>query len=317
MPPFPESWGGRRYHSISQAYQKRFGRKVHKLALSVSQSCPNRSSEIGACVFCDEWGSAGIYVRPELSVAAQIAAYKAGMKDRFRTQGFLAYFQPYTNSFTRTKDLEVQLRAALQDPEVLGLIIGTRPDCLNKSLFPLLAELAQETYVCVELGVQSYEDPALAFLNRGHGAAESTEAVLRLKEVPGLEVGVHLIFGLPQEGDPEILFAAQETNRLGVDNVKLHNLHVLKNTPLETLYRQGGFVPLELEEYARRVVLFLEHASPTLAVGRLAAKASREEELVAPAWTAQKMPPINRIEGMLKSQNTWQSRLWTPEARWT
>ncbi|MDT8445705.1 MAG: TIGR01212 family radical SAM protein [bacterium] len=315
MPALPEAWGGKRYYTVGEHYKRRFGRKVFKIALSVSQSCPNRQNDVGACVFCDEWGSAGIYVRPQLDLSAQMEQYKEGMKKRFKAQAFLAYFQPYTNTFARTKELEAQIRLALADPEVLGVILGTRPDCLNQSLFDLLRDLQKETYVSVELGVQSFDDAALTFLNRGHDAAQAIRAIERLKTETQVEVGVHLILGLPEEKETQVVAAAQRINQLQVDDVKLHNLHVLKNTPLEALYNQGQFLPLELEDYASSAVTFLEHLSPQVALGRLAAKATRAEELIAPAWTAEKMRPIRVIEQLLESRQTFQGRL-CPEAPW-
>jgi len=314
MRDLPESFHGLRYRSIGNHYKERFGHRVQKIALSVSQSCPNRLSDIGACVFCDEWGSAGIHVRAEMELKDQLKNYKEGMRDRYPTHHFLAYFQPYTTTFERSKQLESQINIALADPDVEGVILGTRPDCLNKSLLSMLEELAKKTYVCVELGIQSFNDEALVYLNRGHNVQTAIEGMHKLKALDNVEVGVHLIFGLPGETDVDTLAAVKQVNDLKFDNVKLHNLHVLKNTPLELAYNKGEFVPWEMDRYTDAVVLFLEHCAPEIAISRLAAKATRSEELIAPEWSSKKMLPINAIEKKLQLAGTWQGCKYIPSA---
>ena len=310
-PPSPELWQNRRYFSIGAQYKARFGTRMQKIALSVSQSCPNRLSDIGACLFCDEWGSAGVHVRPDLELMNQVQQYKKGMQARYNATQYLAYFQPYTTTFSRTQQLEAQIRLVLKDPDIKGIILGTRPDCLNASLLKLLHQLSQETYVAVELGIQSFDDSGLIFLNRGHDAQCAIEGVHKLKELKQVDTGVHLIFGLPGETDEDTYFAVEKINQLQVDNVKLHNLHVLNNTPLADLYRSGSFRPWDLQRYIQAVVLFLEHCSPQVAFSRLAAKATRFEELIAPAWTAEKMRPINEIEKRLLETQSWQGKQYT------
>ncbi|OGG96330.1 MAG: TIGR01212 family radical SAM protein [Candidatus Lambdaproteobacteria bacterium RIFOXYD2_FULL_50_16] len=295
---------------MGQYYQERFGKKTYRLALSMGGSCPNRDSAIGACSFCDEWGSAGFYVRPQLSIATQIEQYKTGLIRRFKPEAYLAYFQPYTNSFGRTEALAPLLEEALAAPEVIGLILGTRPDCLSSSLFPLLEGfIAAGAYVSIELGIQSFDEQALKFLNRGHGAAACLEGLKKVAAHPKIDLGVHLMFGLPGETDQKLIETAHRLNDSGVSLVKLHQLHVLKNTPLEALYLKGEYQPLELDEYARKVTLFLEQLDPKIALGRLAANASHVEELVAPLWSGEKMRPINHIEKYLERHSARQGRL--------
>jgi hypothetical protein len=170
------------------------------------------------------------------------------------------------------------------------------------------AEIAQKYYLSVELGVQTFDDEQLLFLSRGHDSASSLKAIRKLKTVSGVNLCVHLMFGLPGETDQQIRETAEILSAHGVDGVKLHNLHVLRNTPLEKLYRESRFVPLELEEYTRKVSIFLENLSPEIAVHRLAAVASRWDELIAPAWTREKMRPTQFIDDYLATKNTWQGR---------
>ena len=171
---------------------------------------------------------------------------------------------------------------------------------------------AREHYLSVELGVQTLDDTQLQFLARGHDSACSLAAIRKLKALPDVNLCVHLMFGLPGETDAQLRKTAELLSERGVDGVKLHNLHVLQNTPLEQLYRQGEFAPVGLEEYSRKVAVFLEHLAPGIAIHRLAAVASRWDELVAPEWTREKMRSTQFIEDHLAAANTWQGRLWPP-----
>ncbi|MET0088135.1 MAG: TIGR01212 family radical SAM protein [Sedimenticola sp.] len=300
------------YYPISRYYRERFGEKVYKVSVSVAESCPNRQSRgrLQPCVFCDEWGSAAYHLERDLSLAEQIRVNRDRIAKRYKAEKFLVYFQSYTNTFDRVEHLRERFNLALARKGVCGLVVGTRPDCLPARMMSLLRETHEKAYVMVELGVQSFFDHQLLFLQRGHDAACSLNAVRRLHEESGVDIGIHLIFGLPGETDEQIVRTAGIVNGLPVSNVKLHNLHVLANTPLETLYRRGEFVPLELEEYARRVVLFLKHLSPRIAVQRLAAVASRWDELVAPEWTRGKLRPTQIIEQTLAREGGCQGEYY-------
>ncbi|MCG8426700.1 MAG: TIGR01212 family radical SAM protein [Chromatiales bacterium] len=289
------------YFPISAYYRRLFGEKVYKVSVSIAESCPNRqpNGKLLPCVFCDEWGSAAYHLERDRDLVEQIQINRDKIARRYRSKKFLVYFQSYTNTFDRVERLSERFDIALAQEGICGLVVGTRPDCLPARVMPLLRETHERSYVMVELGVQSFFDPHLLFLQRGHDAQRSLTAVERLHQEAGVDIGVHLIFGLPGETDAQIVETAEIINSLPVSNVKLHNLHVLKNTPLETLYQRGEFKPLELDEYSRRVVLFLQHLSPEVAVQRLAAVASRWDELVAPEWTREKLRPSNMIEQRL------------------
>jgi len=304
----------RPYFPISRYYQQRFGQKVYKISVSIAESCPNRqpNGKLLPCVFCDEWGSAAYHEERDRSLVDQINIHRARIEKRYRAKQFLVYFQSYTNTFDRVQQLEKRFDIALEQEGVVGLVVGTRPDCLPKRVMPLLKEVHEHAYLMVELGVQSLYDHHLNFLQRGHNAERSIDAIHRLAEESGVAVGVHLMFGLPGEQDDEIIATAERLNSLPIDNVKLHNLHVLTSTPLELMYQAGEFQPIELEEYSRRVVLFLRHLAPHIAVQRLAAVASRWDELVAPAWTKEKLRPSGFIEQQLLTQGYRQGDLYTP-----
>ena len=298
------------YYPISQYYRERFGEKVYKVSVSIAESCPNRTSngKLLPCVFCDEWGSAAYHLERDKDLESQIRVNRDKIARRYRANKFLVYFQSYTNTFDRVTQLKERFEIALSQEGVCGLVVGTRPDCLPARVMPLLRETHEQRYVMVELGVQSFFDPHLLFLQRGHDAACSLKAIERLHQETGVDIGVHLIFGIPGETDEQIVETARIINNLPISNVKLHNLHVLNNTPLETLYNMGEFQPLELDEYARRVMLFLQYLAPHIAVQRLAAVASRWDELVAPEWTREKLRPSNLIEQQMRMNNAWQGQ---------
>lgn len=312
LPDEETPWQGRRYFPVSQYFKQRFGEKTGKISVSVAQTCPSRQGVegVGSCIFCDEWGSAAYHLERDNSLLEQIRNNRIHVQRRLRAKKFLVYFQAYTNTLGHVAALGQHFKMALSEPYVVGLVVGTRPDCLPKRIFPLFQEICDSSYLMVELGVQSFFDDQLNFLRRGHSIQCSIDAVYKLHEQTDADVGVHLMFGLPDETDEHIIETALRVNRLPVSNVKLHNLHVLHKTPLAELYAQGRFRPLELDEYARRVILFLRHLSPDVAVQRLAAVASRWAELVAPQWTREKMQPILYIEDLMTQAGCIQGDLY-------
>ncbi|MDX2507077.1 MAG: TIGR01212 family radical SAM protein [Gammaproteobacteria bacterium] len=308
--PSFSQWGNHRYFPISQFYKNRFGEKVYKVSVSIAETCPNRqpNSRMPLCVFCDEWGSAAYHLERDKSLREQISTNRDKIAQRYRANKFLVYFQSYTNTFDRISELEQRFDIALDEDNIQGIVLGTRPDCLPSRVLPLLKKTHEAHYVMVELGLQSFFDHHLTFLQRGHDARRGYDAIQKLYEHTGVDTGVHLIFGLPDETDEEIIQTAQIINELPVSNVKLHNLHVLTKTPLAEMYQQGKFLPVELDVYIEKVTLFLQHLSPTVAVQRLAAVASRWDELIAPEWTREKMRPTQKIEDRLNELDIWQGK---------
>jgi hypothetical protein len=304
-----------RYLPLSRVYRERFGCKVYKLPVSIAGSCPNREGMRGMrpCIFCDEWGSAAYPEHAARPLREQLRLNGERIRERYGAERFLVYFQAYTTTFARVRNLAAMFEEALAAPGVAGLVVGTRPDCLPPAVLALLADLARTHYVSVELGVQTLDDAQLRWLARGHTREQSLRALSALAERPALDVCVHLMFGLPGETEPQLRETAGELSRRGVAGVKLHNLHVLRGTPLEDEYRAGAFAPATLETYAERVVAFLEALSPRIAIHRLNAVAARWEELVAPDWAREKLRPTEAIRGLLRERDTWQGRLYVEE----
>ncbi len=305
-----KGWLGLPYHTISEHYNKLFGEKVYKIPVSVVDDCPNRRGLKGmqTCVFCDVWGSAANAESLSMELRTQIEKYQSQVSARYKAKAFLIYFQAYTNTFTKVSALRHNFDVALSYPWVKGFTVGTRPDCLSKAVLDLWQEYHEKSFVAVELGVQSFFNDQLEFMRRGHTAEASLEAIHKIAENTNVDLGIHLIFGNPGETDEHIIKTAEIVNTLPITNVKLHNLHVLKQTPLEEIYHRGEFAPIDRETYAHRVELFLQHLSPRFALHRLAAYSSRWEELVAPEWTKDKMGTHQYIIDHLRAKKSYQSQ---------
>lgn len=305
-----KGWRGLPYKTIADHFQQLFGEKVYKIPVSVVDDCPNRRGLKGmqTCVFCDEWGSAARKESLQMNLDDQIIKYQKHIEAKYKAKSFLVYFQAYTNTFTKLNQLREHFKIANSYPFVKGFIVGTRPDCLSKGVLDLWQEFHEKSYVGVELGVQSFFDDDLDFMRRGHCREQSLSAIKKIKQETNVDLGIHLIFGSPNETESRIIETAQIINELPITNVKLHNLHVLKGTPLEVMYAEKAFVPIERDLYADRVALFLEHLRPNIAVHRLAAFASRWDELIAPKWTGDKMGTHQFIIDRLREQKSYQSK---------
>ncbi len=305
-------WEGLPYNPISQHYKSVFGHKVYKVPVSIAETCPNREGLIDGmkvCNFCDVWGSAAYPEMQKDSLKDQIAKSRLRVSGRTNAKNFLIYFQAYTTTYSRVQELRVAFEEAILSEDVLGFVVGTRPDCISDALFDLLNEYAEKKYVAVEFGVQSFDEKQLVWMNRGHTAKRSIQAVKRIREAcPKINLGIHLMFGFPGETLEDIIHSARICNQLPIDNVKLHNLHVLKNTELEQEFVKGNFVPVEFEEYASWVTAFLQNLSPNIAVHRLSALSSRSEELIAPKWTSKKMEIYQKLITYLRDRHAYQGQ---------
>jgi radical SAM protein (TIGR01212 family) len=304
------------FNPISAHYKKLFNSKVYKIPVAIVETCPNREGLKGmeTCLFCDVWGSAAREEAFDLPLAEQISKYRDHIRRKFKAEEFLIYFQAYTNTFTKLQNLRQHFDLALSSEGVRGFIVGTRPDCLSAAVLDLWNEYHLKSFVGVELGVQSFFDDHLLFMKRGHDRNQSLKALDQISKKTAVDLGIHLMFGWPGETDEHAIETARICNDLPISNIKLHNVHVLKNTGLEKLFARGEFHPLERAEYARRVQVFLEHLSPRLHIHRLAAYAPRWEELIAPAWTANKMGTHQFLIDWLNTRGSFQGKLFDSSA---
>lgn len=286
------------YYSYSRYLNENFGGKTYKVVISSGLTCPTRDGTIDTrgCAFCDVRGSSSFHAKKgrSLSIQKQLETRIPKIRERFNAQKILAYFQSYTNTYSDVAYLEEIYSAALAHPEVDGLCIGTRPDCLSLEIMDLLERIAQKKYVSLELGIQSLHDPSLEFLKRGHDAKCSIDALAKLSEIaPHVHTCGHLMFGAHTDTPDIGRTTALKLNDTSIRGVKLHQLMVLDNTELAEWYREKPFPVWTLERYAEVVRDFLEHLSPSIYIERLYATATHPEECLAPKWSTERWKTHN------------------------
>jgi len=301
MPGFP---GGKRYRALGPWLRERFGGPVFKAPVDAGLSCPNRDGTVGTggCTYCSN--PAFSPARASLPVRDQIA--RAIDSCRRRATGFIAYFQSYSNTHAPLVRLGELYEEALSCPGVVGLAIGTRPDCLPPPVVEYLAELGKRRPLWLELGLQSACDHTLAEINRGHSVADFTDAAERCHRA-GIDVVAHLIVGLPGEGRTEVLDSARLLGRLGVAGVKLHPLHVVRSTVLEGQFYRGRVPLMGPRQYVEMVCETLGVLPASTVIHRLQADCPRDR-LVAPAWINRKSAILNEIDHTLRARNGWQGK---------
>lgn len=306
------------YNPISQFYREEFGEKIHKISVAVAETCPNREGLRGmrTCNFCDQWGSAAYHENLEKPLSVQIEELMSLVGKKRAAKKFLVYFQAYTTTFSKVEKLKEQVAEALRFEEVVGVVIGTRPDCLSDSLLEFFKDLSEKTFLAVEMGVQSFDERQLLWMARGHTAELSRRALRKIADrAPKVNLGLHLIFGLPNETDEDVRKAAEECNQLPIQNVKIHHLHVLRNTELEGIHARGEFTPLEREPFFRLCKVFLQHLDPKIHVHRLAAYAPRYDELIAPEWTKRKMESYQEMLNFMEREQAFQGQHFQGEVQ--
>ena len=274
-----------------------------KIPLDAGFTCPTRDGRIArvGCLYCDARGS-GTGAAPQ-PISEQLQAWAERLKRR-GIRKFIAYFQAYTNTYGDLEQMENLYEEALHFPGVVGLAVGTRPDCLSEPVLELLERFACRTYFWLELGLESPNWHTLRRVVRGHGLAEFIDAVLRAK-AHGLRIGVHLIAGLPGDTRRDLIEAARLLTALKVHGVKLHPLFIVRSAPFARLYEEGKVRVLELEEYARWAADFLEHLSAEILILRLSGDVF-SDELIAPLWLRNKGSVLAAIEGELRRRGTHQ-----------
>jgi radical SAM protein (TIGR01212 family) len=303
---------GLRYYPLQRYLREQFGHRVWKVSVDAGFDCPNRDGTIaqGGCVFCDPHSFSPSRRLGIASIAGQIAEGTRRLAARYRAERFLAYFQPATNTYAPPARLRPLYEEALSQPNIVGLVIGTRPDCVPDDVLDLLAELASRTWLSVEYGLQSIHRRSLEWMNRGHGPEAFVDAIERSRH-RGLRTGAHVILGLPGETCDDVRATAQELGRLGVDSVKLHNLHVVRGTRLAELLANGQVRLPHLAEHASLVVDFLERLPPACVIDRISGDAPADC-LIGPAWCLDKPAVQRAVEVEFARRDTWQGRLWQP-----
>lgn len=300
------------YRDLNSYLRQRFGARVQKVTLDAGLTCPNRDGRVGlgGCLYCNARGSGtGAWARGQ-TITEQLQEGLARLARRYGASRFIAYFQSFSNTYAPVATLQALYQEALAFPEVVGVSIGTRPDCLSPETLDLLADLARERLLWLELGLQSAHDDTLKRLNRGHDVACFTQAVEEAAS-RGLEVVAHVVLGLPGEGPAEMAATAQYLAGLPLQGVKIHLLYVVRGSALEGLYRAGSYRPLEAREYVGLVADFLELLPGHLVIHRLTGDPHREE-LVAPGWCLDKSKVLTSIREQLARRGSCQGSAWEP-----
>lgn len=297
-----------RYYAFGRYLRRQFGQRVHKVTIDAGFTCPNRKGSRwqGGCTFCNNVGfSPNARIEPT-DVARQIAEGIAATRQRKKAERFIAYFQAYSNTFASPERLRELYDQVWKFPEMVGLSIGTRPDCVDPEKIDLISEYTDRGEVWLEYGLQSAHDRTLQAINRGHGYQAFLDAVNMTRD-RGIKICVHTILGLPGEDREMMLDTHRRLNELPIDGIKLHLLHVMKDTVMEDQYRRGDLEMLERAEYTQRVCDVLEILRPTMVVQRMHADAPREV-LVAPQWCLDKQAVLRDIRDELARRDSWQGK---------
>jgi hypothetical protein len=301
-----------RYRTYSKHLREKFGCKVYKLPVNLPGTCPNRDGTLGTggCIFCDEEGSGFDALPNNMAVKEQLLTNKAYFQKRFKAQKFIAYFQAFTNTYLPLDQFKANMEAAAEEQDIAGISISTRPDCIADSYLDFLQDL-QKRYqldINVELGLQTINYHTLHRVNRGHTLAEYVDALLRIKK-RGFEICTHLILNLPGDNIIDVIENAKMMSVLQSDYVKLHSLYIVKDTPLGEMYNQGQLEMITLEEYAERVVTFLEYLDPAIVIQRLVGKGPADKVLFS-NWDTSWWKLKQKIEELLETKDTYQGRLF-------
>ena len=299
------------YNEFPSFLKRYFPYKVQKISLNAGFTCPNRdgSKGYGGCTYCNNQTFNPDYCRTEKPIALQLEEGKRFFAHKYPEMKYLAYFQAYTNTYAPLSYLERIFTEAIEHEDIVGLSIGTRPDCLPDETLDLLSELNKKKPVTVELGLQTIHERTAAFIRRGYKLSCFEDALEKLQERK-LETVVHTILGLPGETTEDILETMRYLNAHHIDGIKLQLLHVLKHTDLAAYYGQTGFHILSEDEYVDLVIRCLEVLSPDITIHRLTGDGP-SDLLIAPLWSLKKRSVLNHIHHELKVRDTWQGRLFT------
>jgi len=302
-----------RYLNYNQILKTEFSERVQKISINAGFTCPNRdgSKGSGGCTYCNNQTFSPQYCQPDKSVGDQVEEGITFFHHKYKAQLYLAYFQSYTNTYGSIENLKAIYAEALSYPNVVGLVVGTRPDCVSDELLDYFAVLAKKYYVMIEYGIESTNDDTLKFINRGHDYA-CAEKAIRDTAIRGIRVGAHIILGLPKEEREIILSHAGILSQLPITSLKIHQLQLVKGTKMAIQYAEHPewFELYTANEYIDLAIDFLELLSPGIAIERFVSQ-SPKELLIAPEWGLKNFEFTAKIEKQLRERNAWQGRLFS------
>ena len=296
----------KRYNDLNTYFQSIFGCRVQKISIDAGLTCPNRDGRIstGGCIYCNARGSGTGAFNKGLSLTDQLLQGKTFLSRRYKAKKFIAYFQSFSNTYAPLEVLKSLYEEALAVEDIVGLAVGTRPDCVHEPVLDLLQAYTPNYLVWMEYGLQSASDMTLELINRGHDVQCFKDAIKKTLN-RGIKICVHVILGLPNESRGDMLHTAETVANLGIDGIKLHLLYVVKGTLLETYHRQGKYKCLEQQEYVDLVCDFIERIPSHMVIQRLTGD-PHPKELVAPAWALKKSETLVKIRNTLEKRDSRQ-----------
>ncbi len=295
----------KRYNQYSAHLKQKFGAKVYKITIDASFSCPNRDGTLSnnGCIFCDDGGSFSQAHSNKLSINEQVLAGVDTLSMRFNAQKFMAYFQAFSNTYKPVSELEKIYNASLNHPDIVGLSIGTRPDCVDDDKLKLISDYTKDYYTWIEYGLQSVHNKTLNWINRGHDYDCFLRSYEKTKNY-GINICIHLILGLNETYD-EMIETAKQVAALEPEGIKIHMLCALKGTKIAELYNNEQLDFMSEEEYINLCCDYLELMPKTTTIHRLAGNGLKKN-LIAPKWLGKKLDALNKIDRELERRNSWQ-----------
>ncbi len=303
-----------RYNSFNDFCRERFGHRVYKVNVDAGFTCPNRDGtvSVGGCIYCNNDSFRPDACRHAIPIEEQIKNGIEYIRRRYKADRFIIYFQPFTNTYAPVDELERLYKTALMDDRVIGLAIGTRPDCIDDEKLCLLEELSKRYFILIEYGVQSIYDKTLRFINRGHNYQCFKDALKKTKG-RGIYIGSHIILGFPTETMDEMLYMADELSRQPIDFLKIHQLQIVRDTALSAMYERHPFHVFSCDEYIGLVCDFFERLSPDIYIQRLFATAP-DNVLIAPHWDKSRHQLLIDINIEFDRRDAYQGRLYKKQA---
>ena len=301
-----------RYSDYAHYLAELFPFKVQKISINAGFTCPNRDGSIGVggCTYCNNQTFNPEYCKTDRSITQQLEEGKIFFSRKYPQMKYLAYFQAYTNSYGRLDELIKKYEEALAVEDVVGIVIGTRPDCMPKELLDYLEGLNKRTFLCVEYGVESIYEDTLVRINRGHSYPTSIRAIQQTAE-RGIDVGAHLILGLPGESKEMMLHEADELSKLPIKTLKLHQLQLIRGTRMAHEYEQQPetFHLFSADEYVELIIDFIERLRPDIILDRFVSQ-SPKSLLIAPDWGLKNFEFTEKIKRRLVERDTWQGKCY-------
>jgi radical SAM protein (TIGR01212 family) len=314
-------WGEKRFHTWNYELRERFGGKVFKVPLDAGFTCPNRDGTVatGGCTFCSARGSGDFAGSRRLDLIQQFETVRASLHKKWPKAKYIGYFQAFSNTYAPVKELREIYETILDLPDVVGISIATRPDCLPDDVLDYLEELNQRTYLLVELGLQTVHESTSRRINRAHDTKTFLAGLFALRD-RGIETCTHIIYGLPGETEDMMMQTAQMVARMPTQGVKLHLLHLLKGTPLMEEYERGELEFLSKEQYVSLICDTLEILPPDMIIHRVTGDGP-PDLLVGPIWSRKKWEVLNAIDEELERRDSWQGKFfdgvrWDKQEDW-